>query len=62
MAKKKTITSELEPMQVGEKKDFPAVMCTTVKSMASTLGFKWDRVYKCASDREKRIVTVTRIK
>lgn len=61
MVKKKTITSELEPMQVGERKEFPAALCMTLKSMASMLGFKWDRVYKTATDRERRVVIVTRI-
>lgn len=62
MAKKKTITSELEPMKVGERKEFPAALCMTLKSMASMLGFKWDRVYKTTTDRERRVVTVTRTK
>lgn len=58
--KKKTVTSELEPMIIGEKKEFPAALSTTVRSMASMLGFKWDRVYKTETDREKRVVIVTR--
>lgn len=61
MAKKKTITGELEPMQIGESKEFPASLCTTVRSMTSTLGFKWNRVYKTLTDREKRVVVVTRL-
>ena len=59
--KKRTITSELEPMQVGDSKEFPAALCMTVKSMASMHGFKWDRVYKTQNDRERRVVVVTRI-
>ena len=27
MAKKKTITGELEPMKIGESKEFPASLC-----------------------------------
>lgn len=61
MAKKKTVTSELEPMRVGDRKEFPAALCMTVKSMASMLGFKWNRTYKTETDREKRVVVVTRI-
>lgn len=61
MAKKKTVTSELEPMKIGESKEFPAALCTTVRSMTSTLGFKWNRVYKTLTDRERRVVVVTRL-
>lgn len=53
MAKKKTITGELEPMKIGESKEFPASLCTTARSMASMLGFKWNRVYKTETDRER---------
>lgn len=61
MARKKTITGELEPMLIGERKEFPASLCTTVRSMTSTLGFKWDRIYRTEIDRERRVVVVTRI-
>ena len=60
MAKKKTITGELEPMKIGESKEFPASLCNTARSMASMLGFKWDRTYKTEIDRERRVVIVTR--
>lgn len=61
MAKKKTITGELELMKIGESKEFPASLCTTARSMASMLGFKWNRVYKTETDRERRVVIVKRI-
>ena len=61
MAKKKTITGELEPMKIGERKEFPASLWTTARSMASMLGFKWNRTYKTETDRERRVVIVTRI-
>lgn len=51
----------LEPMQVGESKEFPAELSMSVKSMSSMLGFKWDRVYSTRNDREKRVVVVTRV-
>lgn len=60
MAKKKTITGELEPMKIGDSKEFPASLCTTARSMASMLGFKWNRTYKTETDRERRVVIVTR--
>lgn len=61
MAKKKTITSELKPMQIGEIKEFPAELVTTLQSMASMLGFKWNRKYSTSIDRERRVIVVTRV-
>lgn len=60
MARKNTVTSELKPMKIGESKEFPASLSTTVRSMASMLGFKWDRTYKTEADRERRVIVVTR--
>lgn len=60
MAKKRTLTSELEAMKIGDIKEFPASLCFSVRSMASMLGFKLDRIYSTATDRERRIVSVTR--
>lgn len=62
MAKKKTVTGELEPMRLGDRKEFPADMCMSVRSMASMLGFRWNRIYKTETDRERRVVVVTRVK
>lgn len=59
--KKKTVTDELAPMQVNESKEFPAAQSMTVRSMASMLGFKWGRVYKTETNRERRVVVVTRV-
>lgn len=49
-------------MKIGESKEFPASKCMTVHSMASILGFKWDRIYKTKTIRERRVVVVTRTK
>lgn len=41
-------------MKIGESKEFPASICTTVCSMARMLGFKWDRKYKTETDRKRQ--------
>lgn len=61
MKKKQTFTSELEQMKVGERKEYPAIRCTSVRSMASTLSFMLNRKYSTCIDKERRIVTVTRV-
>lgn len=60
MAKKRTLTGELEAMQIGDIKEYPASLCMTVRSMASMLGFKLDRIYSTATDRDRRIIIVKR--
>lgn len=62
MAKKNTITADLERMKVGDSKEFPASRVLVMRSMASALSFQWDRTYKTATDRERRVVIVTRVK
>jgi hypothetical protein len=57
---RKTITSELESMSVGESKEFPAILSMTARSMASMLGFKWGRSYATFTDHERRVLRITR--
>ena len=59
MPKKQTFTSELEQMQVGDKKVYPASRCTSV--MASTLSFRYNRKYTTESDKKQRTITVIRV-
>lgn len=60
MSNKTTLTSQLEAMQVGDIIEYPAGQSMSVRALASSLGFKLNRVYKTYTDREKRIITVTR--
>ncbi|MBQ3196555.1 MAG: hypothetical protein IJB63_00360 [Alistipes sp.] len=60
MDNKTTLTSQLESMRVGEVIEYPAEQSMSVRALASSLGFKLDRIYKTRTDREKRIITVTR--
>lgn len=61
MAKKKTITGELRELEIGQCAEFPAELCTSLRSMASALGFSMNRTYKTEADRERRLIVVTRI-
>lgn len=61
MAENRTITAEFEAMRIGECKEFPAASSLSVRSMASSLGFKWNRKYKTKTDRERRVMVVTRV-
>ena len=61
MPKKQTFTSEFEQMKVGDTKDYPASRYTSVRSLASTMSFMLNRKYSTCIDRERRIVTVTRV-
>lgn len=61
MPKKQTFTSELAKMKVGECKEYPATRVTSVRSLACTLSFKLNRKYSTAIDKERRIISVTRV-
>ena len=54
------MSEELDRMQVGETKSFPAKSLNSVKVMASNKGFMLDRKYRCNIDKENRVVNVTR--
>lgn len=62
MARNGTITSDFESMKVGDKREYPASLSMTVRSMASMLGFKWDKVFATQADRERKVIIVTRNK
>ena len=60
MAKKKTITGELRELEIGQFAEFPAEQSTSLRSISSMLGFSMNRIYKTESDRERRVIVVTR--
>ena len=60
MNNKISMSKELDRMQVGETKSFPAKSLNSVKVMASNKGFMLDRKYRCNIDKENRVVNVTR--
>lgn len=60
MDNKTTLTSQFESMRVGEVIEYPAEQSMSVRALASSLGFKLDRIYKTQTNREKRTITVTR--
>jgi len=52
-------------MAVGQSKDFPAPTADDKKRIArrtSAFGIKHDRCYRCKTDKQTRIMTVTRIR
>lgn len=62
MARKGTLTYDLEQMKIGEKRNYPSERCQSVASLASTLSFRWGRKYTSKKDKKRGIITVTRIK
>lgn len=60
MDNKTTLTSQFESMRVGEVIEYPAEQSMSIRALASSLGFKLDRIYKTQTNREKRTITVTR--
>lgn len=60
MARKSLIKVHLQRLSVGETHEFPAEISINVRSMASTLGFQWNKTFATAIDRERRVISVTR--
>lgn len=58
--RKGTLTYDIEQMKVGEKREYPAERYLSVTALASSLGFKMNRKYTSAKNKEKRTVTITR--
>lgn len=62
MERKKTITEEFGRLKVGQSIEFPAEQSMSARSMASNIGFKLGRTFKTETNREKRVLIVTRTK
>ncbi|MBE6337645.1 MAG: hypothetical protein E7068_02435 [Lentimicrobiaceae bacterium] len=60
---RKTYKEELEEMELGEAKVFPITKehsASSMRSKCSIYGVDMDRFFKCETDRENRVVKVTR--
>ncbi len=49
-------------MAVGAEIEFPVERISTVQSIASTSGLRYDRKYTTETDRVKRVIKVKRLK
>lgn len=52
----------LTDLEVGGEITFPITKTKSVRAQASDLGLILDRKYQTETDREKRTITVTRLK
>lgn len=52
----------LTDLEVGGEITFPIAKTKSVRTQASDLGLILDRKYQTETDREKRTITVTRLK
>lgn len=55
------IRPAIEALEVNQKVEFPIDKLRTVRVTASDLGLMFGRRYSTLTDRDERIVTVTRI-
>ncbi len=58
---KKSMLGILSEMEVGASHSFPAAKTNSVKSMCSTFGFQWGKVFQTSLNRVRRTVDVTRV-
>lgn len=57
---KKTIVDNLRNMARGESISFPAAKAGSIRSVAYSYGFQWDKTFKTSTNREDRMIIVTR--
>lgn len=61
MEKNVSLRQTLKEMEVGESAEFPISKVSTMRAIASTMGLELERKYSSRCDKERRIITVTRI-
>ena len=61
MEKNLTYTEQFRQMEVGDTLSFPPEKLASVKPLVSSLGFMLGRLYKVRSDKERRVVEVSRV-
>lgn len=60
MKDKEDVKGKIRAMEVGDVIEVAIEMVCSVRVYASELGLTLNRVYKTQTDRERRVVTVTR--
>ena len=58
----KPVLQVLSELEVGESVTYPVSRMNSIKSMCSTFGLQWDKVFATSINREERTLTVTRKK
>ena len=59
---RKSLSKQMYEMAVGAEIEFPVERISTVQSIASTSGLRYDRKYTTETDRVKRAIKVKRLK
>lgn len=62
MARKNSLAVAIREMKIGEIREYPLDRYSTVQSTASREGLVNSRVYTTESDRERRIISIKRLK
>lgn len=50
----------LRDLEVGKSHTYPIERMSSLKTMCTNFGAQWDKTFSTKTDREKRIITVTR--
>lgn len=57
----KPILAALRELEIGQTVTYPTERASYLKSACSQFGFEWGEKFKTSNNREKRVVTATRI-
>lgn len=56
----KPMLAVLRDLEVGESRPYPLERMSSLKTMCTNFGAQWNKTFSTKTDREKRIITVTR--
>ncbi len=62
MEEKKPIRGIIVNMKIGDKKDFPVMKMSTVRTTASIVSYELGRRYRTTHDREHKRIVVERVR
>ena len=56
----KPMLAVLRDLEVGKSHTYPIERMSSLKTMCTNFGAQWDKTFSTKTDREKRMITVTR--
>jgi len=60
--KSKAMSPIIQSLEIGEQVQYPIEKLFSVRTLACTKGLELNRKYKTTVDRQKKVITVTRIR
>ena len=59
--RKKSLLGQLNALEVGEELTVSVSRSSYLKSICTSFGLQWDKIFSTTTNREQRTITATRI-